>query len=638
MGIVNASQLAIYDDIPKELKDAVEDVILNRNQGETGQAATEKLLDIAEKYRGGGSTAAKPVENLEWRNESVEKRLEHALVKGITAFIDVDTEEARLKSTRPLDVIEGPLMAGMNVVGDLFGAGKMFLPQVVKSARVMKQAVAWLNPYIEAEKEVGSSKGKILMATVKGDVHDIGKNIVGVVLGCNGYDIVDMGVMVPAEKILQKAIEEKVDIIGLSGLITPSLDEMVFVAKEMQRQGFKVPLMIGGATTSKAHTAVKIDPQYQNDGVIYVADASRAVGVATTLLSPEMKPAFIAQTREDYEKVRIRLANKQPKSARLTYNQAINNGLKIDWHNYRPPVPKQLGTHVLRNYPLDVLIPYIDWTPFFISWSLAGKFPKILQDEVVGEAARDLYEQALTMLKDLVDNNKLDARAVFTLKPAARISADDLVVYDDEARQQVAHTFHHLRQQTDNVNRKPNMSLADYIATADSPAQDYLGGFTVSVFGAEEMAVEYRAKGDDYSAILVQSLADRLVEAFAEHLHERVRKEFWGYVSDEALDNDALIKEQYVGIRPAPGYPACPEHSEKVTLFNWLNTTETIGTQLTEHYAMMPPSSVSGFYYSHPESDYFNVGKIGRDQLEDYAKRKGWTIEQAERWLGPNLE
>jgi 5-methyltetrahydrofolate--homocysteine methyltransferase len=638
MGIVNASQLAIYDDIPKELKDAVEDVILNKNQGENGQAATEKLLDIAGKYRGGGSTAAKPVENLEWRNESVEKRLEHALVKGITAFIDVDTEEARLKSTRPLDVIEGPLMAGMNVVGDLFGAGKMFLPQVVKSARVMKQAVAWLNPYIEAEKEVGSSKGKILMATVKGDVHDIGKNIVGVVLGCNGYDIVDMGVMVPAEKILQKAIEEKVDIIGLSGLITPSLDEMVFVAKEMQRQGFKVPLMIGGATTSKAHTAVKIDPQYQNDGVIYVADASRAVGVATTLLSPEMKPTFIAQTREDYEKVRVRLANKQPKSARLTYNQAINNGLKIDWHNYRPPVPKQLGTQVLRNYPLDVLIPYIDWTPFFISWSLAGKFPKILQDEVVGEAARDLYEQAQTMLKDLVDNNKLDARAVFTLKPAARISADDLAVYDDESRQQIAHTFHHLRQQTDNVNRKPNMSLADYIATADSPAQDYLGGFTVSVFGAEEMAVEYRAKGDDYSAILVQSLADRLVEAFAEHLHERVRKEFWGYVSDEALDNDALIKEQYVGIRPAPGYPACPEHSEKVTLFNWLNTTETIGTQLTEHYAMMPPSSVSGFYYSHPESDYFNVGKIGRDQLEDYAKRKGWSVEQAERWLAPNLE
>jgi 5-methyltetrahydrofolate--homocysteine methyltransferase len=406
----------------------------------------------------------------------------------------------------------------------------------------------------------------------------------------------------------------------------------------MQRQGFKIPLMIGGATTSKAHTAVKIDQQYQNDGVIYVADASRAVGVATTLLSPEMKPAFITQTREDYEKVRVRLANKQPKAARLSYQQAIDNGLKIDWQNYCPPVPNQLGTQVITNYPLETLIPYIDWTPFFISWSLAGKFPKILQDEVVGEAARDLYEQAQSMLKDVVAGNKLDARAVFTLQPAARISDDDLVVYNDESRQNVTHTFHHLRQQTDNVNRKPNMSLADYISPVQSSAQDYLGGFTVSVFGAEEMAAEYRAKGDDYSAILVQSLADRLVEAFAEHLHERVRKEFWGYMSDEALDNDALIKEQYVGIRPAPGYPACPEHSEKVTLFNWLGTTEKIGTQLTEHYAMIPPSSVSGFYYSHPESDYFNVGKIGRDQLEDYAKRKEWTIEHAERWLGPNLE
>jgi 5-methyltetrahydrofolate--homocysteine methyltransferase len=637
MGIVNAGQLAIYDDIPKELKDIVEDVILNQNQGE-GNAATDKLLEIAEKYRGGSSTAAKPVENLEWRNESVGKRLEYALVKGITAYIDQDTEEARLQSSRPLDVIEGPLMSGMNVVGDLFGAGKMFLPQVVKSARVMKQAVAWLNPYIEAEKEVGSSKGKILMATVKGDVHDIGKNIVGVVLGCNGYDIVDLGVMVPCEKILKAAIDEKVDIIGLSGLITPSLDEMVFVAKEMQRLGFNIPLMIGGATTSKAHTAVKIDPNYQNDGVIYVADASRAVGVATTLLSPEMKPQFLKERREEYAVVRDRINNKQPKAAKLTYAEAVANGFKPDWNAYQPPVPKQLGIDVLTNYPLEKLVPYIDWTPFFISWSLAGKFPKILEDDVVGEAARDLYEQAQSMLKDLVQNNKLDARAVFGLFPAAQTGNDDLEVYSDESRISVTHTFHHIRQQSDKVTGKANLSLADYIAPKGTSAQDYLGGFTVSIFGAEEMAIEYRAKGDDYSAILVQSLADRLAEAFAEHLHERIRKEFWGYVPDEQLDNEALIKEKYVGIRPAPGYPACPEHSEKATLFNWLGSTERIGTQLTEHYAMWPPSSVSGFYYSHPQSEYFNVGKISRDQLEDYAQRKGWDVEKAERWLAPNLE
>lgn len=637
MGIVNAGQLAIYDDIPKELKDIVEDVILNQNQGE-GNAATDKLLEIAEKYRGGGSTAAKQVENLEWRNESVGKRLEYALVKGITAYIDQDTEEARLQSSRPLDVIEGPLMSGMNVVGDLFGAGKMFLPQVVKSARVMKQAVAWLNPYIEAEKEVGSSKGKILMATVKGDVHDIGKNIVGVVLGCNGYDIVDLGVMVPCEKILKAAIDEKVDIIGLSGLITPSLDEMVFVAKEMQRLGFNIPLMIGGATTSKAHTAVKIDPNYQNDGVIYVADASRAVGVATTLLSPEMKPQFLKERREEYAVVRDRINNKQPKAAKLTYAEAVANGFKPDWNAYQPPVPKQLGIDVLTNYPLEKLVPYIDWTPFFISWSLAGKFPKILEDEVVGEAARDLYEQAQSMLKDLVQNNKLDARAVFGLFPAAQTGNDDLEVYSDESRSSVTHTFHHIRQQSDKVTGKANLSLADYIAPKGTSAQDYLGGFTVSIFGAEEMAIDYRAKGDDYSAILVQSLADRLAEAFAEHLHERIRKEFWGYMPDEQLDNEALIKEKYVGIRPAPGYPACPEHSEKATLFNWLGSTERIGTQLTEHYAMWPPSSVSGFYYSHPQSEYFNVGKISRDQLEDYAQRKGWDVEKAERWLAPNME
>ena len=635
MGIVNAGQMAIYDDIPKELKAAVEDVVLNQNQGESRQDATEKLLEVAEQYRG-QSAAQKQVENLEWRDQPVEKRLEYALVKGITAFIDVDTEEARLKAKRPLDVIEGSLMDGMNVVGDLFGSGKMFLPQVVKSARVMKQAVAWLNPYIEAEKSGSQSKGKILMATVKGDVHDIGKNIVGVVLGCNGYDIVDLGVMVPAEKILQTAIDEKVDIIGLSGLITPSLDEMVFVAKEMQRKGFHVPLMIGGATTSKAHTAVKIDPQYSNDAVIYVADASRAVGIATTLLSKDMKPKLVEETRAEYEKVRERIANKQPKAAKLSYAESIENGLKIDFAANKPAVPNLLGTKVLTHYPLATLVPYFDWTPFFISWSLAGKFPKILEDEVVGEAATDLYNQAQEMLKDIIENNRFDARAVFGIYPANRSAADSVEVFTEDG-QSVTHTFHHIRQQSDKVTGKPNLSLADFVATKDQ-ANDYLGGFTVSIFGAEEMAHEYKAKGDDYSAILAQSLGDRFAEAFAEHLHERIRKEFWGYQAAENLSNEELIKEKYVGIRPAPGYPACPEHSEKATLFSWLDSTAKIGTELTTSFAMWPPSSVSGFYYSNPQSEYFNVGKIAGDQLEDYAKRKNWTLDEAKRWLAPNLD
>ena len=634
MGIVNAGQMAIYDEISPELKDAVEDVILNQNQGESGQVATEKLLEVAEKFRGQGG-ATKEAENLEWRNQSVEKRLEYALVKGITSFIDEDTEEARLKSKRPLDVIEGPLMDGMNVVGDLFGSGKMFLPQVVKSARVMKQAVAWLNPFIEAEKEEGQSKGKVLMATVKGDVHDIGKNIVGVVLGCNGYDIVDLGVMVPAEKILQTAIDENCDIIGLSGLITPSLDEMVFVAKEMQRKDFHLPLLIGGATTSKAHTAVKIEPQYQNDAVIYVADASRAVGVATTLLSKEMRGAYIEEQRQEYAKIRERLANKQPKAAKLSYAESVDNGLKIEWDAYVPPKPNFIGQQTITNYPLEKLVPYFDWTPFFISWSLAGKFPKILQDEVVGEAATDLYNQAQTMLKDIIENNRFDARAVFGIHPAKRTGNDTVSVYDEAGN--VTHRFEHLRQQSDKVTGKPNLSLADFISTSDNQT-DHLGGFTVSIFGVEEMANEYKAKGDDYSAILAQSLGDRFAEAFAEHLHELIRKEYWGYQADENLDNEALIKEKYVGIRPAPGYPACPEHSEKAVLFDWLGSEEKIGTKLTEHFAMIPPSSVSGFYYSHPQSEYFNVGKISQDQLEDYAQRKGWSLDEAKRWLGPNLD
>ena len=634
MGIVNAGQMAIYDDIDPELKAAVEDVVLNQNQGESLHDATEKLLEVAEKYRGQG-VAQKQVADLEWRKLPVEKRLEHALVKGITTFIDEDTEEARLKSVRPLDVIEGPLMDGMNVVGDLFGSGKMFLPQVVKSARVMKQAVAWLNPYIEAEKEGAQSKGRILMATVKGDVHDIGKNIVGVVLGCNGYDIVDLGVMVPAEKILQTAIDEKCDIIGLSGLITPSLDEMVFVAKEMQRKGFHVPLMIGGATTSKAHTAVKIDPQYSNDAVIYVADASRAVGIATTLLSKEMKPKLVAETRAEYEKVRERIANKQPKAAKLSYAESIENGLKIDFSANKPAIPNFIGSQTLTNYPLETLVEYFDWTPFFISWSLAGKFPKILEDEVVGEAATDLYNQAQEMLKDIIENKRFDARAVFSISPANRSAADSVEVYDESGA--TMHTFHHIRQQSDKVTGKPNLSLADFVATKDQ-AEDFLGGFTVSIFGAEELAHEYKAKGDDYSAILAQSLGDRFAEAFAEHLHERIRKEFWGNQSSETLSNEDLIKEKYVGIRPVPCYLFCHKKKKKATLFNWLDSTAKIGTQLTTSFAMWPPSSVSGFYYANPQSEYFNVGKIAQDQLEDYAKRKNWTLDEAKRWLAPNLD
>jgi 5-methyltetrahydrofolate--homocysteine methyltransferase len=632
MGIVNAGQLAIYDDIPADLKERVEDVILNRTP-----EGTERLLDVAEQYRHEGG-AVKQAENLEWRNQSVEKRLEYSLVKGITAFIDVDTEEARLKSARPLDVIEGPLMAGMNVVGDLFGEGKMFLPQVVKSARVMKQAVAWLNPYIEAEKTVGQTKGKILMATVKGDVHDIGKNIVGVVLGCNGYDIVDLGVMVSCEKILETAIREKVDIIGLSGLITPSLDEMVYVAREMQRQGFKIPLMIGGATTSKAHTAVKIDPQYHNDGVVYVTDASRAVGVATSLLSPEMKPVFLAERKAEYEEVRERHAKRQPKAAKLSYAQAIAEKFTLDWDNYTPPKPKKLGVEVLKDYPLEEVRKYIDWTPFFITWSLAGKFPAILKDSVVGVEATRLFADAQEMLDKLIGEKLLTANGVIGFWPAAQVNDDDVEVYADESRQTVIQTLHHLRQQSDKVSGKPNYSLADFIAPKTSTAHDYIGGFAVTTgLGAEDVVKAYRDAGDDYNAIMVQSLADRLAEAFAEHLHERVRKEFWGYQPDEQLDNEALIKEKYVGIRPAPGYPACPEHSEKATLFALLDAEKNTGITLTEHYAMWPAAAVSGFYYSLPECVYFNVGKIDKDQVQSYAQRKGWDMLKAEKWLSPNL-
>lgn len=639
MGIVNPAMLELYDDIPTEAREAIEDVILNRKQGETGQDATDHLMQVAESYASGKKKDS--TVDLSWRELPVEKRIEHALVKGVTTYINEDTEEARLKFPRPLDVIEGPLMDGMNVVGDLFGAGKMFLPQVVKSARVMKQAVAWLNPYIEAEKVAGETKGKVLMATVKGDVHDIGKNIVGVVLGCNGYEIIDLGVMVPCEKILQVAKDENVDIIGLSGLITPSLDEMVYVAKQMQEQGFTLPLMIGGATTSKAHTAVKIEPNYQNDAVVYVADASRAVGVATTLLSKEKRVDFINELRTEYSEVRERLANRQPKAAKLSYAESIEHGFKFDWDNYTPPVPNLLlnngsGQVILDDYPLENLLPYIDWTPFFISWGLVGKYPKIFDDAVVGEEAKDLFANAQAMIKKLIDEKLVSAKGVIKLAPATRTASDTVTVYDKDGNAEFA--FESLRQQSDKASGKANYSLADFISpVSDSSKQDHLGGFTVSIFGAEEVANDYKARGDDYNAIMVQAVSDRFAEAFAEHLHELIRKQYWGYQADESLSNEELIKEKYVGIRPAPGYPACPDHTEKGKLFDWLDTTQAIGTYLTESYAMYPPSSVSGFYYSHPESVYFNVGKISQDQLDDYAARKGWDKATAEKWLSPNL-
>ena len=636
MGIVNAGQLEIYDEIPKQLRDCVEDVVLNRNAG-----GTDALLAIADNYRGDGSV--KEAETEEWRSFSVVERLKHALVKGITAFIVEDTEECRLQCARPIEVIEGPLMAGMNVVGDLFGEGKMFLPQVVKSARVMKQAVAHLIPFIELEKgDKPEAKGKILMATVKGDVHDIGKNIVGVVLGCNGYDVVDMGVMVPAEKILQTAIAEKCDIIGLSGLITPSLDEMVHVAREMQRQGFTLPLMIGGATTSKAHTAVKIDPKYSNDAVIYVTDASRAVGVATQLLSKELKPAFVAKTRAEYVEVRERTAARSARTERLPYAAAVAKKPTFDWATYQPPVPSFTGTKVLENIDLNVLTDYIDWTPFFISWDLAGKFPRILTDEVVGEAATALYQDAREMLSKLIDEKLISARAVFGFWPANQVQDDDIQLYDD-AGQPLA-KLHHLRQQIIKTDGKPNFCLADFVAPQSSGLTDYVGGFiTTAGIGAEEVAKAYQSAGDDYNSIMVKALADRLAEACAEWLHQQVRKTYWGYEPDEQLANDELIKEQYKGIRPAPGYPACPDHTEKGTLFSLLDPAAEEGKAgrsgvfLTEHYAMFPAAAVSGWYFAHPQAQYFAVGKVDKDQIDSYTARKGQDLAVSERWLSPNL-
>ncbi|MHB1353394.1 MAG: methionine synthase [Thiobacillus sp.] len=630
MGIVNAGQLGVYESLDPELKERVEDVLLNRRAD-----STERLVSFAEGVKGG---AKEKVEDLAWRSLPVNERLSHALVQGITQYIVEDTEEARQQAARPLHVIEGPLMAGMNVVGDLFGAGKMFLPQVVKSARVMKQAVAHLIPYIEADKRAGDaqSAGKIVMATVKGDVHDIGKNIVGVVLGCNGYDIVDLGVMVPAQKILDAAKEHKADIIGLSGLITPSLEEMAHVAKEMQRQGFTIPLLIGGATTSLAHTAVKIEPNYEHP-VVYVKDASRAVGVCTQLLSSELRDAFAAEIRADYAQTRARHLKHKSETARLTLAEARANKFRIDWSSYTPPVPKQPGVHVLKAYDLARLAETIDWTPFFASWELHGKYPRILDDEVVGAEATKLFSDAQAMLNKMVTEDWVEARAVFGLFPANAID-DDIEVYADESRSKALTIWHNLRQQAKKPDGRANLCLADFVAPKASGLKDYLGAFVVTAgIGEDEQAKAFEAAHDDYSAILFKSLCDRLAEAFAEHLHLRVRREFWGYAAEEGLANDDLIAEKYRGIRPAPGYPACPEHSEKASLFALLDATTAIGVELTENFAMWPGAAVSGFYLSHPDSQYFAVAKIERDQVEDYARRKGWDLQTAERWLAPNL-
>lgn len=632
MGIVNAGQLAVYDDLPAELRDAVEDVVLNRRSD-----GTERLLDLADKYKGDGSGAAKK-EDLEWRSWPVNKRIEHALVKGVTAYIEEDTEQARAEAARPIEVIEGPLMDGMNVVGDLFGAGKMFLPQVVKSARVMKQAVAYLIPYIEAEKsEETKAKGKIVMATVKGDVHDIGKNIVGVVLQCNNYEVIDLGVMVPTEKILQAAQDHNADIIGLSGLITPSLDEMVHVAKEMKRRGMDLPLLIGGATTSKAHTAVKIEPQYDHP-VIYVTDASRAVGVAGRLLAPNLKTTYVAEIREEYEKVRERNAKRRPKAADLDYTQARKRRFRTDWNSFTPVKPQVLGLKTFDNYDLEELVERIDWTPFFMSWQLAGKYPKILEDKVVGEAARNLFADAKVMLRKLIDEKRVQARGVIGLWPANSVDDDVIEVYADESRTEVVERLHHIRQQTTKGRDGICYSLADFIAPKETGKADWIGGFAVTTgHGVDELSKAYEAAGDDYNAIMVQALTDRLAEAFAERMHERVRTEFWGYVPEETLDNDALIAEKYQGIRPAPGYPACPDHTEKATLFRLLDATENTGLALTENFAMWPAAAVSGWYFAHPQSKYFSTGKITRDQVEAIAQRKQMPLVEMERWLSPVL-
>ncbi len=629
MGIVNAGALPIYDELEPELRERVEDVILNRRRD-----GTERLLEIAERYK--GRKGEKKAEDLAWRRKPVRERLAHALVHGLDSWVEEDTEEARQQASRPLDVIEGPLMDGMNVVGDLFGAGKMFLPQVVKSARVMKKAVAYLLPFIEAEKlrtgDAGKSNGKIVMATVKGDVHDIGKNIVGVVLACNNFEVIDLGVMVPAQKILDTARAENADLIGLSGLITPSLEEMSHVAREMQRQGFSTPLLIGGATTSRAHTALKIDPHYSAP-TVWVKDASRAVGVAQSLISQELRGAFVAANDADYADIRQRHRNRGDAKRLVSLEHARGQRFSCDWAQYAPPVPAQPGLHVFEDWPLQDLLPFLDWSPFFSAWELAGKFPAILDDEIVGAQASALYRDARAMLDTIIKEKWLTARAVFGLWPA-NSRGDDVVVSLPDGQA----TLHFLRQQVDKPAGRPDFCLADFIAPEDSGRQDWIGAFAVTAgIGIEPHVARFEADHDDYNAILLKALADRLAEALAERLHHRVRTGYWGYAADEALDNEALIAERYVGIRPAPGYPACPEHSEKRTLFALLGA-EGIGMSLTESFAMLPTAAVSGYYFSHPQSQYFVVGRVSREQVADYARRKGVDRAQAERWLASNLD
>ncbi|WP_144378232.1 methionine synthase [Mesorhizobium amorphae] len=645
MGIVNAGQLAVYESIDPELREACEDVVLNRPP-KAGGTATERMLEIAERYKGTAGKEAKE-KDLAWREWPVEQRISHALVNGITEFIDADTDEARLKAERPLHVIEGPLMAGMNVVGDLFGAGKMFLPQVVKSARVMKQAVAGLLPHMEAEKLANAaagidngerqSAGKILMATVKGDVHDIGKNIVGVVLACNNYEIIDLGVMVPATRILETARSEKVDVIGLSGLITPSLDEMVHMASEMEREGFDIPLLIGGATTSRVHTAVKIHPRYQKGQAVYVTDASRAVGVVSSLLSPEMKAGYVETIQAEYRKVTEAHERSEREKQRLPLAKARANAHKVDWTAYQPPKPSFLGTRVFESWDLAELARYIDWTPFFQTWELKGRYPRILEDEKQGPAARQLFDDAQAMLKKIIDEKWFAPKAILGFWPANTLG-DDIRLFTDDTRAEELATFFTLRQQLNKRDGKPNVALSDFVAPLDSGKPDYIGGFVVTA-GIEEVAIAERFEraNDDYNSILVKALADRFAEAFAERLHEKVRKEYWGYAPDENLAPDDLIGEPYQGIRPAPGYPAQPDHTEKVTLFDLLQAEERIGVRLTESMAMWPGSSVSGLYLAHPESYYFGVAKVERDQVEDYASRKDMSVADVERWLGPIL-
>jgi 5-methyltetrahydrofolate--homocysteine methyltransferase len=674
MGIVNAGALMIYDDVPAQLRERVEDVVLNRRAD-----ATERLLEIADQFKAKKGEA--PVENLAWREKPVHERLAHALVHGIDQFVDEDTEEARQLASRPLEVIEGPLMAGMNIVGDLFGAGKMFLPQVVKSARVMKKAVAYLLPYIEEEKlrtgDAGKNNGTIVMATVKGDVHDIGKNIVGVVLRCNNFEVIDLGVMVPAQKILDTAREHNADIIGLSGLITPSLEEMSQVAREMQRQDFQIPLLIGGATTSRAHTALKIEPHYKSP-TVWVKDASRAVGVAQSLVSKDLVDNFMAKIRAEYADIRERHKNRGTAKTLVPLEHARNQRFRGDWSSHTPPQPKQPGLTVFDNYDLAELRQYIDWTPFFQAWELAGRYPAILQDEIVGTQATELFADAQAMLDKVISERWLTARGVIGFWPAHSIG-DDIEVTVNESpspsgrgvgvrvrpepngetlQQDIAPSLrpnphphplsqrergvlrlHHLRQQAEKPAERPDFCLSDFVAPKDANKQDWLGGFAVtSGIGIEEHVARFEAGHDDYSAILLKALADRLAEAFAERMHERVRREFWGYQPDESLDNESLIDEKYLGIRPAPGYPACPDHTEKTALFELLDATHNAGIQLTEGFAMYPAAAVSGWYFSHPDSQYFVVGRVTREQVEDYAKRKGWTRAEAERWLAPNLD